>query len=95
VDDERASGKAAYVVGDAALVDEPPASEVGRWAAAADAEAKGAAESPYAPATDARSEAAARTKDMATVAAVGTRVGPSPLKPASIAPHKFDVSRSK
>ena len=49
--DEWAPGEIAYEVGEAALVDEPPASEVGRRAAAADAEVKTteAAESPSAP----------------------------------------------
>jgi hypothetical protein len=36
--DECASGKFAYAVGKAVLIDEPPANEAGRGAAAADAE---------------------------------------------------------
>jgi hypothetical protein len=51
--DECASGNIAYAVGEAALVDEPPAKIVGREAAAAGEEVKTwkAAELPSAPAT--------------------------------------------
>ena len=76
--DKLAPGKIAHSVGEAALVDEPPASEVGRGAAAADAQVKTAetAKSPSAPATapatdagreddEARMHDAARLRDEA------------------------------
>jgi hypothetical protein len=82
--DEWAPEMIAYEVGEAALVDEPPASEVGRGAAAVDAEVKTmeAAESTsapaIAPATDAGREAAgteAKTTDTATKGATTTAAG--------------------
>jgi hypothetical protein len=89
-------GKIAHAVGEAALVDEPPANEVGRGAATTDAEVKRreAAESPSAPATAPTNEgreAAATTKDMATAAAAGVRGGPSPLEPTSDAGREAAV----
>jgi hypothetical protein len=74
------------VVGDAALVDEPPTSEVGRGAATADAKVKTteAAESPYAPKTAPATDAGRETAGAeATAAATGLRGGPSPFEPAS------------